>query len=112
VGERITDHRLVLWIAGGGWPVIDPSAVRPPTLQTASASREPKGRAALLGQAATYRASMVAAATLVGGRCWAECCANPVEVADGLRVGAEQAGLDIGQAVLGAERPDQGLGVA
>jgi transposase InsO family protein len=41
--------------AGGGRSVTDPSAVRPSTLQTASASREPKGRAGSLGQAATYK---------------------------------------------------------
>jgi hypothetical protein len=69
VGERVTDHRPVLWMAGGGRTVIDPSAVRPPTLQTASASREPKGRAALSGQAATDRASMVVAqGQLLGNR--------------------------------------------
>src|SRR5215211_7040854 len=38
--------------------------------------------------------------------------ADVMEVADGLGVGAEQAGLDIGQAVLGAERPHQRLGPA
>jgi hypothetical protein len=37
VGERVTDHLPLLWITGGGRTVTDPSAVRPPTLQTASA---------------------------------------------------------------------------
>src|ERR671923_227762 len=69
--------------------------------------------ASSLGRAATHRASMVAAATLVGG-CpwWAEWRADIVEMADGLGVGAEQAGLDIRNAVLAAERPDQRLGGA
>src|SRR4029453_10568205 len=53
------------------------------------------------------------AATLVGGcRCRAEGCADGVEVAQGLRVGADQGGLGVGEVVLAAELPDQGLSMA
>jgi hypothetical protein len=62
-GARVTDHLLVLGIAGGGRTVTDPSAVRPLTLEIASAGGEPKKRAAFLGKAATRRASMVAPAS-------------------------------------------------
>src|SRR5437588_13106509 len=38
--------------------------------------------------------------------------ANLMEMADGLRVGIQQAAFQAGQAMFGAERPDQGLGAA
>src|SRR3712207_6591661 len=49
------------------------------------------------GADSTGTGAEVGAATLVGGGCWSEWGADGVEVADGLGVGADQAGLGIGQ---------------
>ena len=93
----------------------DPSAVRPLTLETASASSKPKERAAFLGrllraglQAGCYaRGFNGCSGELVANCwCWTKWGTDAVEVTQCLGIGAEHGGLAVGEVVLLAERPD------
>jgi hypothetical protein len=106
VGERVTDHLPVLrdrrW-----WPNCDrSSAVRPLTLETASASSKPKERTAFLGRLLRAGLQWCSGELVANCWCWTKWCTDAVEMADGFGVGAEQGGLAVGEVVLLAERPD------
>ena len=85
----------------------DPSAVRPLTLETASASREAERAGGLVGAGCYGVGFNGCSGELVASCwCWTKWCADSVEVTQGLGVGAEDGGLAVGEVVLLAERPD------
>jgi len=96
-----------LGIAGGGRTVTDPSAVRPPTLEMASAGRKPKRAGGLVGAGCHARGFNGYSGELIPNCwCWTKWCTDAVEMAEGFGVRAEHGGLAVGEAVLLAERPD------
>ena len=105
-GGRVTDHLPCLGIAGGGRRVTDPSAVRPPTLETASASKKPKSGPPCWAGRHAHGFKSCSGELIPSCLCWTKWCTDAVEVTQCLGVGAEHGGLAVGEVVLLAERPD------
>ena len=83
------------------------TAVRPPTLEMASARQEAERAGGLVRAGCHAQGFHDCSGELIPNCwCWTKWCTDAVEMAEGFGVRAEHGGLAVGEAVLLAERPD------